>query len=129
MNQYQDSEYMDTLRSLIQDSGVVREPRIDELEDIREDYEDFWEENNMDSSEAAIHFMASAGEIAEETLDWSSDKNKFFRAARDALGANKSRAGMILERLSTGDWWYEGVSESDLRSAYENMDPSLSNVR
>ena len=129
MTQEQNQEYLGSLRGLVEESGYVREPGLDTLQDIRDEYEDFQDEKDADPSEAALHFMASAGEIADASLDWESDRERFFRAARDALGAEKNRIGMIAERISTGDWWYEGVSETDLREAYENLDPSFHGVR
>lgn len=129
MTQNQSLEYMENLRGLVQETGYVREPGLNMLCDIREDYEDFRDEKGMEASEAALQFMASAGMIAHSKLERGSDRERFFRVVRDALGARKSRTSMIVERITTGDWWYEGVSETDLRQAYENLDASPENVR
>ncbi|MEF8880830.1 MAG: hypothetical protein V5A72_03300 [Candidatus Nanohaloarchaea archaeon] len=121
----QSLNYMDTARGLIENGRYTfTGDELDVLDGVREDYEDFRDENNLDASEAALHFMASAGLVAESNLDWRSDRDRFFRTVRDALGSERSRTGMILERITTGDFWYEGVSETDLRKAYENLDAS-----
>lgn len=124
-------EHMDTVRGLIEDGSYAVSSREEHelLGEIREEYEEFREENDLDESEAALHFMASAGMIAQSHLDWDTDRDRFFQTVRNALGAKKNRAGMLLERITTGDWWYEGVSETDLRNAYENLDASPQKVR
>lgn len=124
-------EHMDAVRGLIEDGKYTVSSREEHtlLEEIRDEYEEFREENNFDESEAALHFMASAGMIAQSHLDWEPDRDRFFRTVRNALGTKKNRAGMLLERISTGDWWYEGVSETDLRNAYENLEASPENIR
>lgn len=124
-------EHMDAVRGLIEDGKYTVSSREEHtlLEEIRDEYEEFREENNLDESEAALHFMASAGMIAQSHLDWEPDRDRFFRTVRNALGTKKNRAGMLLERISTGDWWYEGVSETDLRNAYENLEASPENIR
>lgn len=125
MTQKQNQEYLENLRGLIQESGYVREPGLDTIQDIRNDYEAFRDEKGLDSSEAAERFIASAGEIAEASLDWESDRKKFFRAARDALGAGTGRCKMLRQRLYSGDFLYEGVPETSLWDFYKDPDQSL----
>jgi len=113
-------KHLDSVRELIEMKGYVGRERPEWIERVRKDYEEFSQDYG---DSAPLQFMASSGMTGQDLDERTGDR--VFEPIRDALGSEKTRTSMILERITTGDWQYEGVSETELREAYENLDASL----
>lgn len=78
--------------------------------------------------EAIRNFFANAGWIANSHLDTEREKNDVFNQIRRALSKDISTKQWWADMLSIdsgglGEPVYHGVSESDLREAYDNLEP------
>lgn len=125
LGNFYDSENLQSVKYLVKNGRPVNSDLRDA---IRQDYEKFCEELEITESEGALHFMASSGYLANSYLDSQGQKDKVFEEIRDALGSRKSRLKTLMHRVSTGDWWYKGVSETDLWNAYNKLDASTEQV-
>lgn len=121
--EYDISNYLGSIEELVGQTHLVN-TGPDDVRAIAQDYRDFKYEFNLDPEQAALLFIQSAGKLASENLDRESDEERLFDAIRRALSSEKARRKIIIDRVRNGDWVYEGVTETELREAYENMEPS-----
>lgn len=122
--------HMDSVKQAVntQLRPVKGRERFETVKAIRQDYQEFSDQLGLEGEEAARNFMASAGMIASQ-LEYETDRDTLFEAVRDALGP-RSRTKLVTDFLSPvkggfATWTYEGLEETELRNAYDNMETGV----
>ncbi|EHK01981.1 hypothetical protein HRED_00321 [Candidatus Haloredivivus sp. G17] len=122
--------HMDSVKEAVntQLRPVKGRERFETVKAIRQDYQEFSDQLGLEGEEAARNFMASAGMIASQ-LEYETDRDTLFEAVRDALSP-RSRTKLVADFLSPvkgglATWTYEGLEETELRKAYDNMETGV----
>lgn len=122
--------HMDSVKEAVdtQLRPVKGRERFETVKAIRQDYQEFSDQLGLEGEEAARNFMASAGMIASQ-LEYETDRDTLFEAVRDALSP-RSRTKLVTDFLSPvkggfATWTYEGLEETELRKAYDNMETGV----
>lgn len=105
--------------------AVIGEADTDLISSYFEAYQDRFD---LDRDEAARKFVANAGWIANSHLDADKEDDKVFRQIRQALSQGISRRKLVADMISPqkgsmGEWVYQEVPESELRKAYNRLEP------
>ncbi|MFO7793666.1 MAG: hypothetical protein R6V35_01685 [Candidatus Nanohaloarchaea archaeon] len=104
---------------------VYEDADTDLISSYFETYSDRFE---WGKEEATRNFFANAGWIANSHLDFDSEKNQVFKQIKRALSKEISMKQwwgdiMTSKNGGLGEPAYYGVPETELREAYENMEP------